>query len=226
MNAFEQAKEEMVRAAQWLSGQGILFRSEHANLSARVDGAIVLTRHGQVSGLDRGGFAVLSLDGELQEGELEPTNAEIVEMHTRVYRARPEVNAIVHCHAPHATAFAVANQPIPAVYEPLLRFGHADPTPVVPWAPRGSRESVDGIVERVEGRPTLWAALLANHGALAFGTAPMPAAQLMATLDEAAELVIAARQLGGETPLPDAAFAEVRARMGRFGVSGRPRNTM
>lgn len=61
-----------------------------------------------------------------------------------------------------------------------------------------------GIVDQVEGRPTLWAALLANHGAQAFGTAPMPATRLMATLDEAAELVIAARQLVGETSLPDA----------------------
>src|SRR5437588_256913 len=34
-------------------------------------------------------------------------------LHLAVYMARPDVNAVVHCHPPHATAFAVAREPIP-----------------------------------------------------------------------------------------------------------------
>ena len=34
-------------------------------------------------------------------------------LHLAVYKNRPDVNAVVHCHPPHATAFAVAGEPIP-----------------------------------------------------------------------------------------------------------------
>src|ERR1700736_2874352 len=34
-------------------------------------------------------------------------------LHLAVYKNRPDVKAVVHCHPPHATAFAVAGVPIP-----------------------------------------------------------------------------------------------------------------
>ena len=34
-------------------------------------------------------------------------------LHLSVYKQRPDVNAVVHCHPPHATAFAVAGEPVP-----------------------------------------------------------------------------------------------------------------
>src|SRR5438874_1917259 len=33
-------------------------------------------------------------------------------LHLSVYKHNPEINAVVHCHPPHATAFAVAGEPI------------------------------------------------------------------------------------------------------------------
>src|SRR4051812_39726646 len=35
-------------------------------------------------------------------------------LHLSVYKTRPDINAVVHCHPPHATAFAVAGEPIPS----------------------------------------------------------------------------------------------------------------
>lgn len=148
-------------------------------------------------------------------------NAEIVEMHTAVYRAQESVGGIIHCHAPYATVFALAHQEIPVAYEPLLRFGLTEAIPVVPWAPRGSEESVQGIVSIVKNHPGLAAVLLANHGVLAFTSSPNEAAQLLATLDEAAELVLNARALGGEKPLPEKAFEQVRDRMRKFASRAR-----
>src|SRR6201988_3152772 len=34
-------------------------------------------------------------------------------LHLSVYKHRPDVRAVVHCHPPHATAFAVAGVPVP-----------------------------------------------------------------------------------------------------------------
>jgi len=34
-------------------------------------------------------------------------------LHLEIYRQRPDIKSVVHCHPPHATAFAVAREPIP-----------------------------------------------------------------------------------------------------------------
>lgn len=148
---------------------------------------------------------------------MENVLAEVVSMHAAVYQARPSVGSVIHTHAPNATAFAVAHEPIPAVYEPLLRFGVTGSVPVVDWAPRGSRESVQGIVRFVQEDPGVSAVLLANHGVLGFSSTPSLAAQLLATLDEAAELILKARLIGGEKPLPAKAFDQVKENMSKFG---------
>lgn len=209
-------KQQLISVARQLAEKGLLFRGQHANLSARVSDQILLTRGGHVSQLGADDFVLLDLEGRIQEGGLESTNAEIVDMHTRVYQVRPDIGSIIHCHAPHVTAFAVAQQPMPLAYEPLLRFGHAEPTPVVPWAPRGSTASVQGIINAVDGHPSLQAVMLANHGVLAFGRDPMLAGQFLTTLDEAAELILAASLIGGAKSLPSAAFEEVQTRMRQF----------
>uniref|UniRef100_UPI0007837312 class II aldolase/adducin family protein n=1 Tax=Alicyclobacillus sendaiensis TaxID=192387 RepID=UPI0007837312 len=166
--------------------------------------------------LDENSFALIRLDGQVIEGDIAPVMAEIIQMHAGVYRERPSVGCVIHTHAPHATAFAVAQQPIPVVYEPLVRFGVTEDIPVVPWAPRGSDASVKGIVQIVKERPGVWAVLLANHGVLAFSHTITETVQLLATLDEAAETVLNARMLGGEKRLPDQAFTQIQERMREF----------
>jgi ribulose-5-phosphate 4-epimerase/fuculose-1-phosphate aldolase len=87
----------------------------------------------------------------------------------------------------------------------------------VPWAPRGSEQSVGAILDRVRATPNLPAVLLANHGVLVFYRDPASTAQLLATLEEAAELVLLARTLGGAKPLPPKALETVESRMAAFG---------
>ncbi|MCI0182072.1 MAG: class II aldolase/adducin family protein [Acidibacillus sp.] len=213
----DQLREELVQVAHRLFDAGVMFKGEHANLSARLGkDQMVITRGGSVAKLSKEDFAIVTLDGTVVEGHVEPVLAEVIEMHAAVYRARESVGGIIHNHAPHITTFAIAHQPIPVVYEPLLRFGITEAVPVVPWAPRGSAESVNGIVDIVKNHPGLPAVILANHGVLAFGATPLATAQIVTTLDEAAELVIQARMIGGEKALPQAAFAKVQEHMLQF----------
>ena len=58
---------------------------------------------------------------------------------------------------------------------------------------------------------------MANHGALVFHKDPVETARLLATLGEAAELVIQAKVLGGVQGLPTAAIDAVLERMHTFG---------
>jgi len=106
---------------------------------------------------------------------------------------------------------------LPCVYEALLRFGVTEDIPVADWAPRGSSESVANIVEQLERHPTVPAVLLANHGLLAFSRDALSTALLIISMEEAAQLILDARTLGGEKPFPADALERERKHMQRFG---------
>lgn len=210
------AREAVAEAARALFAAGVMSHSGHANLSARVgDDAMLLTVAGQVRNLRPGQLALVGLDRAVLEGELDPANAEIVAMHSEVYRARPGVGGIIHTHSPRLLAFAMAARPLPCRYEALLRFGQATEVPVVPWAPRGSERSVGGIVDALREHPATQAVLLSNHGVLVFAGDPGQGAALLTVLEEAAEAELAAGALGGAVEFPAGALEDVRASMAR-----------
>ncbi|MHB1737896.1 MAG: class II aldolase/adducin family protein [Actinomycetes bacterium] len=210
------ASTAVVQAAQSLFTNGVMSHTGHANLSARVDGqSMLLTVDGQVRDLSPNRLALVGLDGTVVEGDLDPSNAEIVSMHSEVYRVRPEVGGIIHTHSPHLLAFAMAGRELACRYEALLRFGQAESVPVVPWAPRGSERSVSGIIDVLGQHPGTQAVLLGNHGALVLGRDPLHAASLLTVLEEAAEAELAALPLGGAVDFPASALADVRASMAR-----------
>ena len=208
--------EAVVAASRHLFTSGVMSHAGHANLSARVGpDRFALTTTGMVRDLRPDQVATVDLDGNLLEGSLAPENAEIVSMHAVIYRARVEVGGIIHTHSPAATTFAVANKELPCRAEPLLRFGQAEPVPIVPWGPRGSDVSVRGIAAALNERPTTSAVLLANHGLLVFGADPMAAARLVVAIEEAAEAELAASGIGGAVDFPPGALEQVRASMAR-----------
>jgi len=209
---------EIVKAAQHLFASEVMSHAGHANLSARLGAEhFLLTTTGMVRDLDPGQMATVGFDGQVVDGELGPENAEIVAMHSVVYKAREDVGGIIHTHSPSATAFALAQRPLPCRAEPLLRFGQAEPVPVVAWGPRGSDASVRGIAEVLAQHPTTGAVLLANHGLLAFGSDPMATARLVVAIEESAQAELGAAAIGGAVDFPDGALDAVRASMARVG---------
>ncbi len=212
----EDAAAALIQAAEGLFDSGVMSASGHANLSARVGREqMLITAQGGVRGLRASQLALVSLEGEVVRGSLEPTMREIVDMHTLVYRQRGSAGAVIHTHSPGLLAFAMANRELPCRYEALLRFGQAEPVPVVPWAPRGSSRSVEGIAEALARSAGTLAVLLGNHGVLVFGPDPGGARALLVVLEEAARGELAAAGLGGSREFPEGALEEVRRSMAR-----------
>lgn len=210
----QECAEGLVAVAERLFAAGVMSHSGHANLSARLSGDRFLLTPGFVTGLRADQVAVVGMDGRAI-GQMVAASTEIVNMHGVVYRARPDVGAVLHTHSPAATAFAVAHRPLPCRTETMLRFGQAEEVPVVPWGPRGSDVSVRGIAGLLDARPTTSAVLLANHGLLVFGADPRQAADLLIAIEESAEAELAARILGGAVDFPAGALEAVRASMMR-----------
>ena len=167
---------------------GVLSHSGHANLSARVGPDVVLlTALSRRHDLGPDDLAVVRLDGTVVEGDLAELSTEMVATYTEVYRARPEVGAVIHTHSPHLLAFALARRPLPTRYEPLRRLGQAEEVPVV---------KPGTVIELIQQRPGTQAVLLGDHGVLAFGPDTETAVSLLVALEEAAEAELRAAALG------------------------------
>lgn len=188
-------------------------------MSARLPepGLMLLTSVSHLTHLTQEQSVIVTFDGEVVEGTIDPTTREIVGMHSCVYREREDLHAVIHTHSPRATSFALAHHPLPCVYEAFLRFGITEDIPVAQWAPRGSPEAVASIVQQLKAHPTTFALLLANHGILAFSSDPLATAQLIIIMEESAQLTLDARAIGGAKPFPPGALAQERQHMQRFG---------
>jgi L-ribulose-5-phosphate 4-epimerase len=216
---YDEQRDLLVQAAHRLNEAGVLSHSGHGNMSLRLPEKeqMLLTAVGHLAHLTKEQLVVVTFDGEVIQGSLDPTSHEIVSMHACVYRARNNVNAVIHTHSPRTTSFALAHHPLPCVYEAFLRFGITEDIPVAEWAPRGSQESVKYIVAQLQQHPTVPAVLLANHGLLAFSSDPLSTAQLIIIMEEAAQLTLDARAIGGAQPFPAGALERERNHMQQFG---------
>lgn len=209
-------RQQIQRTAQTLIQRNAISPGHFANISARVPGeqALLLTSAATLSQLTLDDLAVVGFDGTVRAGRLPGGTYEIIQMHAKVYEHRTDVGGLIHTHSPYATAFAVANRPIPCIYEPLARYGQHDGIPVAPYAPRGSDEAVGNILN-VIGKKTR-AVLLQNHGILAFGEDLAAATTIALILEEAAQVALLAETLGGATVIPREQAAHALRRAAEF----------
>src|SRR6266705_1751568 len=122
-------------------------------------------------------------------------------MHLLIYRERPDVRAVCHGHPPHGTAFAVAGLPIdqPILSEVILTLGCV---PLAEYGTPSTEELTDAMRPLVKHHNAL---LMANHGAVAYGSDLWQAFDRLETLEHTAKIAILSRVLGGSRNLsPDA----------------------
>jgi L-fuculose-phosphate aldolase len=113
-------------------------------------------------------------------------------LHLAVYKQRPDVRAVVHCHPPHATAFAVAHEPIPKCVLPEVEVFLGE-VPVVQYETPGGQAFAETVVPFVKDCNTI---LLANHGTVTFGPDLEKAYFNTEIIDAYCRILILARQLG------------------------------
>jgi L-fuculose-phosphate aldolase len=208
-----QLREQIVKAAHAIIKSGAISRSGHGNMSLRIPNTktMLLTSAPHLEGLTVEMLPLVTFDGQVLDGHLDPISAEIVGMHAVVYETNDGMGSVIHTHAPYSTAYAVANRPIECWYEGLARFNLIDPIRVARYGPRGSAESISNIADVLNERSR--AVLLQNHGVLTFEHDLGGAVQVLTMLEEAAELGIRASMIGQPTLIPQemATYAQERA---------------
>src|SRR5256712_8663541 len=190
------ARRDLIRICHLMYERSYVVSSD-GNVSVRLDdGRILATPTMTCKGrMTDDLIAVTDLEGrQLNDNR---ASSELA-MHLLIYRERPDVKAVCHAHPPHGTAFAVAGLAIdqPILSEVILTLG------CVPLAEYGT-PSTDELTEAM--RPLIKhhnALLMANHGAVAYGSDLWQAFYRLETLWPTARIAILLRMLVGFRNLP------------------------
>lgn len=193
-------KRQVVRYAQQAEREG-LCRHRSGNFSVRdkETGYIVITP----TGMDRAEMlpedvVVIDMQGRVVEALTgkKPTSESM--MHIAVYKARPDVGAIVHTHSKNATAFAVMNKPIPAiVYELFLLGCKKSYIPVAPYGRPGTKELAQSVLKPLEISDV---ALMQAHGVIAVAKDLKEALLRASYVEELAEIYYKTLTVLGHEP--------------------------
>lgn len=190
------AARELVRATRRLWEAGLIAGGD-GNLSVRLgpDRLLVTPRGLPKSDLQPADCVEVGLDGRHRRGSRRASTE--LDLHLRVYRARPDVGAVVHAHPPTATAFTVAGLPLDdgILPEQVVCLGRVG---VVPYARPGTPALGDAVAPLAAAHDVV---LLANHGAAAWAATLDDARIRMESLEHVARIIWAARALGPPRPL-------------------------
>ena len=130
-----------------------------------------------------------------------------VRFHIWIYGKRPDVNAIIHTHAPYASALAATGKPLRTIHmDSAMLHGcaHLPDWPGVPVADDEGR-----IISGALGDAKC--ILLANHGLLTVGASVEEATYLAVFFERAARMQLRAMAAGGFKEVEPALAEEARA---------------
>src|ERR1700752_3868700 len=113
-------------------------------------------------------------------------------LHLALYKANPDIGAVVHCHPPHATAFAVAHEPIPKCILPEVEVFLGE-VPIAVYETPGNQAFAETVVPFAKDCNTT---LLANHGTVTFAEDLEKAYWNSEIIDAYCRILILSRQLG------------------------------
>lgn len=182
------------------------------NISARVGDVVLITPSGVgYEDLLPGDIVALSLDGSVASGRFAPSSE--APMHLAIYRARPDVGAIVHAHSDYAVTLAVLKRAIPAFHYMVAVAGGKD-IRCAPYATFGSEALAAHAVKALEDRK---ACLLAHHGQIAVGATVEEALHLAHEVETLAGQYWRALQIGEPELLDDGEIARVVEKFRTYG---------
>lgn len=185
-----------------------LIRMSSGNISTRLpDGTVAITPSGVLySQLQPEDIVIMDLEAQVLDGEYKPSSE--WQLHAEIYKALPEVGAVVHVHSRYAIALGAVAVEIPVCGIEILEMG--GPIPVAPYTTPGTREVGLGAAGIFQERPGLRSLLLQNHGMVAVGKDLLDAYQSAYKTETGAEIYHHALVTGREVRvLSDAEIEEI-----------------
>ncbi len=158
-------------------------------------------------------IALVDDEGRQLAGE-RPRTSEIF-LHLQIYHELEDINAVVHAHPPHATAFAVAGMELPSCILPEVEI-FIGQVPIAEYDTPGGRKFAETILPHLRNKANT--ILLANHGAVACDKTLEQAYFHLETLDQYCRILLLAREIGRVRQLPPEKVRELLEIKRRLGL--------
>jgi L-fuculose-phosphate aldolase len=193
---------------QYVDGNG-------GNISVRVSANFLLCTPTMICKRDMepADICLSDLDGNILAGERLRTSELL--LHLEIYKANPRARAIVHCHPPYATAFAMTGTapPIGLISEYETSIG---PAAVAPYETPGTKAFAETVLPFVEKHNTI---LLSNHGIVCWADTVTHAEWLVETFETYCKTYLIAQHIGKPLAfIPDCKIEEILAIKLRLGL--------
>ena len=202
MSIYDPIQQQVVNICHTLLERGYLKTAE-GNVSLRVPGqtAFAITPSSyDYAKMQATDICVLDLELNRLESKMKPS----IEsgMHAAVYQNRADVHTIIHTHQVYASALALINAPIPALFDEQVRFlGRG--VEIISYAPSGTPFLKNNVRRKIRNGSNAF--ILQNHGVLIFGGNAERAIANMALLEKCALAYLLALCTGRKVtkiPLP------------------------
>lgn len=222
MNAFateDEARVAVIAACRALSAQG-LNHGKSGNVSVRwhrggADGLLVTPSALPYEAMTPDDLVWMSLaDPPVVDGARRPSSE--WRFHHAILGSRPDMGAVVHAHAPHATALAclprVQREGIPAFHYMVAAAGGRS-IPCAGYATFGTDALSAAALAALQG---VRACLLANHGLIACGVTLERAMALAVEVEALARMYALLLPLGEPVVLSDEEMSRVLERFADY----------
>lgn len=178
-----------------MRGEGPL---SHGNISARIprsDLVVIKPSGGHPAKLKEKDLIVVDLSGKVVKGQAKPSYE--TDVHCAIYTRRPDINAVVHIHPPHALALSAANIPVVAWCDEGLTL---EGVPVVPRIDYDREQQIKYILNALGGQSKC--VMVQYHGAFAGGRDLDEAFLYALEIEAAARIQLLALLLPSARPIP------------------------
>lgn len=162
------------------------------NISARYKDGLLITTSGSSNGyLTPNDIVYTNNDGNSLEKGKKPSSEKF--LHIEIYKRRPEINYVIHVHAPYLSSFASAGRDLmaPVMAENVFYFGGI---PLAEYALPSTMELVENTVKYFDEYD---AVLMANHGFVVASKTIEDAYMKLELAESYAQVVLNTEILGG-----------------------------
>jgi L-fuculose-phosphate aldolase len=141
-------------------------------------------------------LCVVDLNGNKIYGKKNATSE--IKLHLEIYRAKPEINAVIHAHPPYLNAFALTGKKIPQGVIPELEL-YVGQIPYASFEPPGTHEVARSVLKYLDSSHM---AILQHHGAVSWSTNLEEASFRMEMAESSCKTLLLAKLLGGHKLIP------------------------
>ncbi len=198
MNAHDEIKQKMIMAGKILVAEGQDdFTRGHISFRLPDNPGLFFMKAHSI-GLDEitmENILTIDLEGNVVAGKAKRHSE--VYIHSEIFKARPDLNCVLHTHPTYATAFSAAGRPMRAYSQPAALFYNAIGTYTDTINLIRDHDMGHGVAKALGAHRTV---LLKNHGAVVCGVSIEETIISVIMLENAAQIQMIVEAAGNPAP--------------------------